>query len=174
MASVWVGILQIVLMSFDPLILQSGDVLLYRPSSLFGHIITVKTWSRVSHVEIYIGQDQAVGSREKTGVRIYPLRTDDLGFVLRSKPVLDQDTAMLWFFAKANGQKYDYLGLLCFTLAVAQGSPRKQFCSEFATRFLRHGGVSVVANHWDADKVAPGTFLMSPMMEIVWSDGKPM
>lgn len=161
-------------MTFNPSILQPGDVLLYRPSTLFGQIIKVKTWSRVSHVEIYIGKDQSVGSREKTGVRVYPLRIDDVGFVLRSKQILNQDAAMLWFFAKANGQKYDYLGLLCFTLAVSQGSPRKQFCSEFATRFLRNGGVDVVANHWDADKVAPGTFLMSPNMEIVWSDGQPM
>lgn len=161
-------------MAFDALILQAGDVLLYRPSTLFGQIIKIKTWSRVSHVEVYIGKDQSVGSREKSGVRVYPLRTDHLGFVLRSKQVLDQDSAMLWFFAKAQGQSYDFFGLLIFALAVSQGSPKKQFCSEFATRFLRHGGVDVVANHWDADKVAPGNFLMSPNLEIIWSDGKPM
>jgi len=158
-------------MAFDPSVLLPGDLLLYRPSTFFGYVIAVKTWSRVSHVEVYIGKNESVGSREKTGVRTYPLRTSNVGFVLRAKHKPDMDSAMLWFFAKAIGQKYDYLGLLCFTLAVNQGSWSKQFCSEFAKRFMEHSGVEAIARHWPADKVAPGSYLMSPELQIVWTDG---
>jgi hypothetical protein len=57
---------------------------------------------------------------------------------------------------------------MCFFLAVRQGSPKKQFCSEFATRFDRKAGLQSFNPEWDADKVAPGNFLMSPAFDIVW------
>jgi uncharacterized protein YycO len=156
---------------FDPSILRPGDSLLYRPSTLFGLIIKYKTWARFSHVEVYIGGDQSVGAREK-GVRVWPLRLDHLGCVLRPYCPPNMESGLEWFYSKANGQGYDYLGLLCFTLAAKQGSPNKQFCSELGTRFYRAGQLNIFAPHWDADRIAPGNFLMTPAFEIAWTDGK--
>jgi hypothetical protein len=82
---------------------------------------------------------------------------------------MDLDAGKIWFFKEANGQKYDWLGLLCFTLAVKQGSPHKMFCSEFATRFDRACGFNAVHPEYDADLVAPGTFLALPDFDHVWT-----
>lgn len=151
--------------------LRVGDLLLYRPSTLFGWVIAVKTWARFSHVEVYIGNDHVFAART-TGVNRYNLRTDHLGAVLRPFCSPDMDRASAWFYSVAQGQKYDYLGLLCFTLAVRQGDPKKMFCSECVTRLFRNGGIDLVARHWDADRVAPANLLMIPLLELVWSDGK--
>lgn len=150
--------------------LRAGDLLLYRPSGLWGWIIAVKTWSRFSHCEVYIGSNECVASRE-TGVNLYPLRMEGLGAVLRPYVPIDMPRATAWFYSHACGQKYDWLGLLCFTLAVKHGSRKRMFCSEFGTRFYRSGKVHVIAPHWDADRVAPGSFLMTPAFEVVWTDG---
>lgn len=151
--------------------LRPGDILLYRPSDLVGWIIAIKTWARFSHVEVYVGNDMAVGSRFRTGVRSYPLRKENLGAVLRPYTTLDLESALQWFYTSATGQGYDLLGLLCFTLAVKHGSARKMFCSEFTTRLFRHGKVHIIAPHWDADRVAPGSLLMTPVLEVIWTDG---
>lgn len=151
--------------------LRPADLLLYRPSDLVGWIIAVKTWSRFSHCEIYVGNDMAVGSRWPKGVQCYPLRKENLGAVLRPYSPPDMERGMQWFYSSATGQGYDLLGLLCFTLAVRRGHPRKMFCSEFATRFYRHARLNVIAPHWDADRVAPGSLLMTPAFEAVWTDG---
>jgi hypothetical protein len=154
--------------SFDFSTLRPGDALLYRPSSLFGWVIAVKTWTKVSHVEIYVNEERVVASREKRGVDIYPMRTSGLCAVMRPFMQPDISRAMEWFYSHAKGQGYDYLGLLCFTLAVSHGQKKKMFCSEFATRFYRKGKVDVAAPHFDADKIAPGFMLMTPALEVVW------
>jgi hypothetical protein len=38
-------------------VLQTGDVLLYRPAGFFGRGIAIKTWSDYSHCELFIGAD---------------------------------------------------------------------------------------------------------------------
>jgi hypothetical protein len=148
--------------------LEPGDALLYRPNSVAGWIIAVKTWSPVCHVEIYTGGEMSVASRDGRGVNRYPLRWKQLAAVLRPAERFLLPAAEVWFEKRARGQKYDWLGLLCFTLAVKRGSPDRMFCSEFATRFYRQGGFQVVHRRWDADKVAPGSLLMSPAFEWVW------
>lgn len=153
--------------------LLPGDCLLYRPNSLFGHVIAVKTWTDISHVEVYIGGGESVGSRERLGVRKYPLRTGQLGFVLRpSLQPVDLEAGLRWFYSEALGQKYDYLGLLVFTHAVKKGARDRMFCSEFTTRFYRSANYPVFAPHWDADRVSPSLFLCSPKLVMWWSDGK--
>src|SRR5690242_19153096 len=102
--------------------LQPGDCLLYWGNSLFEWAIALKTWSKVAHVEIYRGEAKSVASRNGIGVGKYPLRTEGLSWVLRPETVLSIGMADSWFF-RVQGQKYDWLGLLCFTLAVRQGSP---------------------------------------------------
>jgi len=144
-----------------------GDHLLYGPSGLFGRLICLKTWSPVCHVEIYTGDGMCAASRDGVGVNSYRLRTKQLLFVLRPKQPVDMNRALVWFQG-VRGQAYDWKGILCFILAAKQGSPTKMFCSELGARFDRNAGLDSFAPHWDADKIAPVNFLMSPAFDIVW------
>lgn len=158
--------------------LQPGDILLYtrtpfRVSVLgwfFGLVINVKTWSRFSHVEIYDGEGESLASRDGKGVACYPLRLEQLACVRRPGPYYDSEAVRQWFDRKADGQKYDWLGLLCFTLAAKQGHPRKMFCSEFACRALRIGRIRLFNPDFDADKVSPAQLWQTPALETAWED----
>lgn len=150
--------------------LRAGDHLLYKPSDFFGFVTAVKTWSPDAvHIEVYVGGGRSLASRNGLGVSRYPLRLLGLSEVLRPIKPMNLDAGNEWFASKADGQKYDWIGLLCFTLAVKQGAPNKMFCSEFATRFDRACGFDCVHPEYDADRVAPGTFLVLPDFEHVWS-----
>lgn len=141
--------------------LQRGDCLLYNSSDLIDLAIRVKTWSPVAHCEAYVGSGLSVASRNGIGVGCYQFRRDGLRYVLRPRGAFVMESAMTWFKG-VRGQAYDWLGLLCFTLAVKQGSHNKQFCSEFLKRWYEAGGFFPLHRSWDADKTAPGNFLMSP------------
>lgn len=148
-----------------------GDHLIYGSSGdLISLAISVKTWSPAVHIEIYAGGMQSVASRNGIGVNLYPYRDKQLIAILRPNIPFNFAKGMNWFYSEAKGQGYDWLGLFCFTLAVKQGSPNKMFCSEFATRFDRECGLHSFHPNWDADKVAPGSFLMSPAFDWVWKD----
>lgn len=144
---------------------QPGDCLLYTPSSIFGALISVKTWHAISHVEVYVGDGQSVASRDGQGVNLYPVRTAQLGYVLRPTSPVDLIQALRWF-AKVKGQGYDWLGLLRFSwrseYIPAKLTANKQFCSEFATRFYRQGGLDPFPRE-DADAVAPFEFAYCPV-----------
>jgi hypothetical protein len=152
---------------FSPIPLQPGDHLLYGKSDLFGLITSVKTWSPAVHIEVYCAPGYSVASRNGIGVNLYPVRLAQLIAVLRPRR-FDLEAAMQWFRAHARGEAYDWLGLLCFTLAVKQGSKRKMFCSEFAARLDRHAGCRSFHPEFDADRIAPGNFAMSPAFEWAW------
>ena len=121
-----------------------------------------------TNLEVYIGDGKSLASRNGIGVACYNLRTEQLIAVLRPLGIMDLDAGRKWFYSSANGQGYDWKGLLCFTLAVKQGSPRKMFCSEIATRFDRACGMKPFNPNFDADKIAPGSFFMSPAFETVY------
>jgi hypothetical protein len=159
-------------MNSDPAtVVEPGDCLIYRPSTIFGWIIAVKTWNRFSHVEAYFGRTWSIGARQK-GVNYYPFDVEHLARVMRPKRRFDMPKAMLWFKGVV-GQKYDYLGLLCFTLAVRQGDQNKMFCSEWMTRWYRSGGFEPFQPEVDADHVAPAQFAQCPLFYVVWDDGQP-
>lgn len=146
---------------------KTGDVLLYSGGSFFSRLIQFKTWSRYSHVEIYDGDGKSVASRDGLGVARYPVRLDGLRVILRPLAKFDADKARAWFDT-VNGQPYDWFGLLAFTSAKRQGKNNwKMFCSEFATRYLRAGGIDPF-NGYDADGIAPGEMIKSPGLIIVW------
>ena len=154
---------------FDPCDLLPGDHLLYGPGySIVEHIVCIKTWCWVCHIEIYIGGGRSIASRNMIGVGQYPLRLAQLAYVLRpvsfSPPNVE---AVMEWFKTVDGEGYDFLGLMCFFLAVKRGSLDRMFCSEFACRADRPMAINSFARHWDADKVAPGNFLMSPAFEII-------
>jgi len=153
---------------FHPEILLPGDCLGYYQLDPIDWIIALKTWTRVAHVEIYAGGGLSVASRNGIGVNKYPLRQTGVCFVRRPIGRLDRDAAAAWFENTARWQKYDWLGLLCFTLAARRGSPNRMFCSEFATRWYRAAHLVPFDPAWDADRVPPSFFLVSPAFETVW------
>lgn len=147
--------------------LQPGDNLLYRAKGVFGWVISIKTWSPIAHCECYIGQGRSVASRDGVGVGQYPLRTQDLAFILRPKLPIDLEAGLAWF-KTVEGQKYDWFGLLRFAWRsrFLPGDPNnKQFCSEFLTRFDRAMGIDPF-NHADADARPPAEFLISNVFDV--------
>lgn len=115
-------------------------------------------------MEVYLGGGESAASRDGLGVAIYPLRTQGLSFVLRPTAPFNLREALTWFFAHAEGQRYDWLGLLRFAWrakVVPNRFDNRQFCSEFAARFYRAGGFDPF-NKQDADAVAPFMFLYCP------------
>ncbi len=171
-------------MPINPEYLQPGDVLLYGGSGLFNRIIQVKTWSRYSHVEIYDGRGESLASRNGIGVGRYPSRLDDCLAIYRLRVPFSVNAGR-GYFAECEGEPYDWWGLLAFTSAKWQGKEnRKQFCSEFAARYLRRaiGGMTIHPearkgsarslaalgldpwNGYDADGLAPGEFTKSALL----------
>jgi uncharacterized protein YycO len=157
-------------MDLDSKILKPGDCLLYRASGFFGHLISLKTWSHFSHVEVYIGNNKSVASRDGIGVNEYTLRLENLGFILRPNRDFNIKKALKWFHDIAKGQRYDWKGILVFTLAAKQGSLDRMFCSEFATRFYRNGDFNPFNINYNADRIAPSNFLISPNFDEIWKD----
>jgi hypothetical protein len=158
-------------------ILQPGDHLLYDVdswsdpwSSLVDWAIRVKTWSTAAHIEVFdsggLGLQFALASRT-TGVNRYPFRAQGLRYVLRPAN-WNHARAVYWFEKTARGQKYDWLGLFCFTLAVKRGSPDRMFCSEFARNLDRPAMCQSFADSWPGDKTAPGSYLMSPAFDLIY------
>lgn len=158
--------------------LLPGDHLLYGrqpffPSFagwFFSWLTSVKTWSPAVHIEVYRGEGKSIASRNGIGVNEYPLRFEQLIAVLRPNQPFDLAKGLLWFNEHARGQGYDWKGLLCFTLAVHQGSQNKMFCSEFATNLDRAMGLKSFDPICDADMISPGQFLQSPAFDEVWQN----
>lgn len=164
-------------MQFPPL--QSGDILLYRPVAfhknplawVFGTLVTLKTFSSFSHVEIYAGNGLSAASRDGKGVGLYPFRNTELGLVLRPTQKFDLKASVPWL-KTVIGEKYDWKGLLRFDKLVPHGMPNRMFCSNFAYRYLRSGGVRLFGDGYDADLVYPGLFPAAKDTTQIWSDGK--
>lgn len=140
--------------------IQAGDVLLYKPSGLFGHIIAVKTWHPIAHVEVALSAAESVASRDGQGVGRYPHRSKDLAHILRPIRPVDLDAALRWF-QTVKGQPYGWVDLLAFIGLKADG--RGMVCSPFATDFLRAGGLPIF-NGEEPRKIAPFQFLLSELL----------
>lgn len=155
-----------------PADLRPGDCLLYRAKGVFGWIISIKTWSEIGHVEVFVGKGESVASRDGIGVGRFPLRLAQLAYVLRPRSDVGQTFSLpdaLTWFELVKGQKYDWFGLLRFAWRsqFVPGDPdNKQFCSEFATRFYRKGGLDPF-NGADADARPPSEFLLSNVYTVV-------
>lgn len=147
--------------------LRPADVLLYRGGGIFSAIIRVKTWSHYSHCEVNDGRGVSVASRDGKGVGRYAHRADGLSVVLRPYADFRLEAARAWF-ETVDGQGYDWLGLLAFSSAKLQGKDNgRMFCSEFTTRYLRAGGIDPFRGY-DADGIAPGEFVKSPIFDCIW------
>lgn len=143
-------------------ILQPGDHLIYKPHSLAGYLIALKTWTKTAaHIEIYAGNGCSIASRHE-GVNRYLLRREDLSMVLRPLDSFNFAKGME-YFESVKGEGYDYLGLAVFGLLTERGEEGKQICSEFATNWDRATGLVPFNRDWPAEKVAPAQFLQSPI-----------
>lgn len=151
-------------------LLQPGDCLLYQGSSVFSWLIRAKTWSYISHVEVFIGNGRALASRDGEGVSNYPLRESGLVEILRPNEPFDLNAGIQWY-GTVKGAPYDWKQLFTFMKAG-----RKQledetafFCSEFANAFYRKCGVRAFSKTYPSSAVSPGMFRASPHFDTVWS-----
>jgi len=165
--------------------LLPGDVLLYSGGDnpgLVSLFIKVKTWSRYSHVEVYLGGNESAAARWK-GVNTYPL---DNTYTLVLRPFIPPDATldlseMFKFHRSCIGQKYHAWGLFRF-FRLKKSNPDEEkkdgaICSEHATRLCRYMRVFFKTHTWsfkpfaekfDADLVSPRDFSISPNFNIVW------
>lgn len=151
-----------------------GDVVLHRPSSIKGWMVAVKTYTHISHLEVYIGEGKSISARYPTGVHVYPFLNEHIAYILRPDGPLDIPAGLRWFYSEADGQKFDFWGQMVFFLAARHGAHDRMWCSELGVRFLRHCGHHPFARWWDADRTPPSLFLASPHFDMVWHDGCPM
>ena len=140
---------------------QPGDVFLFaRSNSIFNLAINIKTWSRFTHCEVAMrdanGWLVMAASRNGLGVSLYDPDLKGLALIMRPVMPFNQAAALEWF-ATVSGQGYDWAGLLNFTYAKVAKNNNKQFCSEFATRLLRYGGIDLFPEQ-DADTISPRDF----------------
>lgn len=152
-------------------LLRPGDCLLYSGSSPFSWFIKVKTWSRISHVEVFIGNGRALASRDGQGVNNYPLRVDGLVEVLRPTVPCDLNAGLAWY-GTVRGRPYDWKQLFTFLRAGRKQLANEEafFCSEFAARlYAAMTDDPPFAIHYAAPAISPGMFRASPHFTIVWS-----
>lgn len=140
--------------------LQPGMVLLYKPTSAFGKMIVFHTGGPCSHAELYAGGGASVASRDGQGTGLYPLRTDDLGWVLRPVTPFDAAKASAWFTAQPH-QKYGWSDLLQFCGYPVNGNG--VVCSPFVVYVLRAGGVPVFKDI-APERIAPNDLLLSELL----------
>lgn len=156
----------------DPAILTPGRAILYRPSDFVGLIISLKTWSWTSHIEVVVSENTSVAAR-LSGVYEYPIRNDKyVCGVLEPTQPFDLKAAMVWFNQQAKGDKYFITGLFGFYLPKEgmkqQSDYKAEFCSMLADLFYRAGGFSPFAAKWPAQKVAPAQFWQSPLFKQIY------
>lgn len=153
-------------------LLKVGDILLYNGSGFISWAIKTKTWSHYSHISVYIGNGMVRESKEFCGIREVPLDIRGLKTVRRPIQPYDKSKVDCWF-PLVEGQPYDYAGIFLSFFARWQGRFNgKMFCSEYATRDQRLGGVTPFAPDVDADSVAPADFAKSPAYTNVLTIGE--
>lgn len=154
---------------FDPSILRAGDLLLFSRSGLFDFIIKVKTFSQITHTEIYLGEGKTVASRNGKGCAVYPEDLSGLYMVLRPQQSFDLQKAMVEFYKTMNGRPYGWLSLLSFCLIDVHD--KGFFCSETSTLLFRAGGFECFKPWIRADRAAPADFSYVPevVLKTIWS-----
>ena len=148
--------------------LQPGDILLYGGGGIVNALIQFRTWSDVSHIEIYIGEGKSVASRNGIGVGKYPLRMNGLRRVYRPKVAFDFEKAMRWF-ATVDGTKYGWADLLRFYLIDVKTIGL--ICSEFGDMWFRAGTLPLFNTNYPEGAVCPGDYekISDLLVEEIWS-----
>lgn len=148
--------------------IKAGDVLLYRPSGLFGRFIQFHTGHRISHVEVYLGDGTSSASRDGQGVNLYPVRLEGLAYILR--PKYEFDSAKARAFTEAHkGTPYGWFDLLNFF--GYRVNAKGIVCSPWATLLIRDQGAPIF-NDENPLLVAPFEFRTSELLSVSYSDGQ--
>lgn len=123
--------------------------------------IAIKTWTWLSHVEVYVGNGRVIAARP-SGVDIYPERMDSsLRFVRR--PIMtpglqfNGQCAML-AVQPLLGQPYEIAGLFSFYLPLMNRHRATCICSSVATVFVQGGGCQLFNPELCPDDVSPAQF----------------
>lgn len=146
-----------------------GDHLLYgkKPGDIFGLITSWKTWSPAVHIELYIGDNVSVASRNGIGVNKYPLRTEQLIAILRPRVPVDLKKGLEWFSqANVQGRPYGWLDLLHF-----EGFKIKTkgwICSQFVALFDEACAFLPFNPEYFEGSIDPGDYFLSPGLEWHW------
>lgn len=152
--------------------LQGGDVLLYAPTDWVGWLIAIKTWTMLSHVEVYAGAGKVIAARPR-GVDFYTERLDySLRYIRR--PVIGPG---MQFDLKGGlaavhgmlGKPYEVAGLLRFYLPWHNRHKATRICSSVATVFLRGGGCEPFNPELNPDDVSPAQLWQTPELTTIWS-----
>jgi hypothetical protein len=162
--------------AFDPAILKVGDVLFYTPSDLVGYIIGIKTWTWLSHVEVYIGGGKAIGARLK-GVNIYDLRVDKHLVYVR-RPVMNghgefDPMKALGAVASTLGTPYDIGSFEAFFNPWSRNRHSARICSTNVAAYLKGGGCEVFNPDLDPDDISPAQLWQTPHLKTIWTRAKP-
>jgi len=112
-----------------------------------------------------MGKGQSVASRPGKDVNIYPVRTEEVSYVLRPKRELLLDYGMAWF-KSVQYRPYDWWGLLRF-FRIGKYNDNKMFCSEFAINFYRACGFEPFSALLEPDNYSPGMFLASTEFDVI-------
>lgn len=158
----------------DPIpTLLPGDHLLYgkKPRDIFGLITSWKTWSPAVHIEVYIGNNVSMASRNGIGVNRYPLRTEQLIAVLRPKTPINMVKGLAWFDqAGVKGRPYGWLDLLHFEgFKIKSGG---WICSQFAALFDEACDFLSFNSQYFEGSIDPGDFFLSPVFNWEWVEEK--
>ena len=149
--------------------LLAGDCLLYAPSGIFGKAIAWMTSGGVSHVEVYKGGGISYASRNGLGTNEYPLRTEQLVRVLRSRKTLNMGRMGIAFEAM-RGDPYDWTGIINTALGgQGDSSPKGNVCSAAATIWYRVAGLSRLFGAEEPEHITPRDFEKSDLFWQVWS-----
>lgn len=152
-------------------LLLPGDLLLFRSKGLMGRGIQLKTSSKVTHCEIYIGSARTIASRDGIGVDTYDFTDKNLVMILRPKAQIDMPAMLHWHVTEAKGQGYDWVGLFMGFFARKWGRENnKMFCSEHCTRAYRRGNIEPFRDGIDADSIHPGDLFKSAAFTARWTD----
>ena len=153
-------------------VLEPGDILLYgdsswiTPGGWLSRLIRFRTWSDVSHVEIYAGGNISMASRG-AGVDLYPFRPDGLRYILRPRESYSWENGFAWF-QSIRGTKYGALDLFRF---YGINLPTKGLiCSQFADLFFLHSDLELFNINYPSGAVCPGDFckVSSELLEQIW------
>ena len=148
--------------------LMVGDVLFYKPSSLVGYAIAVKTWTFLSHVEGYCGGARVIAARPE-GVNIYKERIDKYLVCVRRPMKQPFDLGAAWNSIHELMGPYETAGFLAFFSPLAKHKEATRICSSLITRWLRGGGCEPFNPAMQAADVSPAQLWQSPELNTVWT-----
>lgn len=149
---------------------QTGDVLLYSPSSPIGVWIAIKTWTWLSHVEVYHGSGMVIAARPE-GVNIYPVRLDKYLYAVRRVKGVFYDQGAFEAVETYLGKPYEKIGLMWFYNPWAKHVQTTRICSSIVNRYLIGGGAMCFNPLVPDSRIAPAQLWQTAVLSNFWVRG---